>query len=225
MSTHRLAAALCVVLAAWAAPWAFADENLITNPGLEALDGETGLAAGWEPTYWSNPHGKVAVSDESRSGERCVVITGVPRDAITDATQRNNNLVAQRIAPPLVGARRLQLRAWLRVAEDATAYLSMITADKDGNRLQYASSVRLSGRDEWTQLVLPLSTDPDTAQLTVYLRNDGEGSVWYDDISLAASDDVLENDYLRVHIEPFVGGRIRAFYYGGRVRHDERVPG
>lgn len=212
MDLSRLTATLCIALLACAVQWAPADDNLITNPGFEELDEDAGFATAWEPTYWSNPNGKAALSDEARGGERCVVVTGVPPDTITDATPRNNNMVAQRIEPPVVGMRKLQLRAGFRAAENATAYMSMIAVDKDGNQLQYVSSRRVSDQDEWSQLLLPISTDPDTAQLTVYLRNEGEGPVWYDDVSLAASDDVLENELLRVHVEPLVGGRLRAFF-------------
>ncbi len=187
------------------------DGNLVTNPGFELVSDETGFAQSWEPTYWSNPHGEVTMSDQARSGDRCVMITGVPPAEIKDATPRNNNLTTQRIDPDIMGMRKLRLSVWFRCGGNAQAYCSMMTRDVDGNQLRYVSSARYSGKDEWSRLFLDVSTDPETAQLTILLRNEGEGPAWFDDISLAASDDVLEHDLARVHVEPFIGGRVRAF--------------
>jgi len=218
MDLSRLTVTVCIALLVCAVQWAPADDNLIANPGFEELDAETGFATAWEPTYWSNPHGEAQISDEAHTGESCVVVTGVPPDTITDATPRNNNRIAQEIDPPIVGMRKLVLRGWCRAAENATAYMSIITHDAEGNQLKYVSSKRVSGQEDWVELLLPISTDPDTAQLTVYLRDEGEGPVWYDDLSLTASDDVLDNALLRVHVEPLVGGRVRTFYSTTRER-------
>jgi len=193
-------------------------EGLIANPGFEEVDAESGFAAAWTPTYWSNPHGKVTLSAEARTGERCAKITGIPPEKITDGTPRNNNLVAQRLDPPIKGFRKLKLEFWFKAAENAKAFCSMITCDAQGNQLQYVSSTGCSGVTEWTRQSLCLSTAPDTARLTVYLRNDGEGPVWVDDVSLTASDDVLENDLLRVHVEPLIGGRLRSLVIKRRDR-------
>ncbi len=212
MVYFRMAMVLCIGMLVGASGWTAEDSNLITNPGFEEPNAAGTFAAAWEPVYWSNPHGKGALSDEARTGKRCVVITGVPPAKITDGTPRNNNLIGHKVAPPIIGVRKLVLRAWFRCAKDATAYLSMITANKDGTQLQYVSSRHVSGQTEWAELVLPLTTAPETAQLTVYLRNDGEGPAWFDDVSLQASDDVLENDLLRVQIEPLLGGRLHAIY-------------
>ena len=198
-----------------------ADEGgLIANSGFEKVDTESGFAAAWTPTYWSNPHGQVTLSTQARTGEHCVEIRGVPPEKITDATPRNNTLVAQRIVPPIQGVRKLKIEFWFRAAANAQAYCSVMTHDSDGNRLHYVSSTRHSGVDDWTRLIMPVSTAPETAQLTIYLRNDGEGPVWVDDVSLTASDDVLENDFLRAHIEPLVGGRLRSLVI---KRHDRDV--
>jgi len=194
------------------------DGGLIANPGFEKVDAESGFATAWTRTYWSNPHGKVTLSAEARTGEHCVEIRGVPPEKITDGAPRNNNLVAQRIDPPIKGVRKLRLEFWFRAAANASVYCSVMTHDSDGNRLQYVSSTRHSDVDEWTRLIMPVSTAPETAQLTIYLRNDGEGPVWIDDVSLTASDDVLENDLLLVHIEPLVGGRLRSMFIKRRDR-------
>ena len=203
LTLWALAALACVFARA-------ADVNLVGNAGFEEVDAGTSFAKGWDPTYWSNPHGKVVLSAEARTGERCVVVTGVPPEKISDATPRNNNLVTHQVNPSVKGVRKLKLEAWFRAAENAKAYCSVMTQDADGNRLQYVSSGQHSGTSEWTRLFLPVSTAAETANLTVYLRNDGEGPVWYDDVSLTASDDVLENEFLRVHVEPLVGGRVRS---------------
>ena len=184
--------------------------NLIANPGFEQVDAASGFAAFWAPTYWSNPHGKVTLSAEGRTGERCVKITGVPPAEITDGTPRNNNLVAQQLEPPIRGVRKLTLVFWLKAAQNAKAFCSVMTRDAQSNRLQYVSSTMHQDATEWTRLLLPISTAPETAQLIVYLRNDGEGPVWIDDVSLTAADDVLENGLVRAHIEPLVGGRLRS---------------
>jgi len=193
--------------------------GLISNPGFEQAEAEGGLAESWIPTYWSNPHGSVTLSPQARTGEWCVRITGVPPEQITDATPRNNNLVAQRVGPPPVrGVRKLTLKVWFKSSANAKAFCSIMTLDTEGNRLQYISSPGHTDVADWTQLVLPVSTARETAQLTVYLRNDGEGAVWYDDVSLTAADDVLENDILRVHVEPLIGGRLRSLVIKRRDR-------
>ena len=137
---------IVVSLTVWAVaalasvPVGAADVNLIRNAGFEEVDAGTTFAKGWEPTYWSNPHGKVTLSEAARTGERCLVVTGVPPDEITDATPRNNNLVTHRVDPPIKGVRKLVLQAWFKAAENARAYCSVMTHDADGNRLQYVSS-------------------------------------------------------------------------------------
>ena len=204
----RMTGILLAVACSLHCHWLAAEANLITNPGFEQVDAASGFAASWTPTYWSNPHGKTTLSGEARTGERGVKIEGVPPAKITDGTPRNNNLVAQKIDPPIKGVRKLKLEFWLKAADNAKAFCSIMTHDAQGKQLQYISSTGHRGATEWTRLILPISTARETAQLTVYLRNDGEGPVWVDDVSLTAADDVLENDLLRVHVEPLVGGRV-----------------
>lgn len=188
---------------------AAAGENLIVNGGFEEVDPK-GFAVGWEPVYWSNPHGKVEVVGEAREGQRCVRLSGVPTEQITDAGKRNNNLVGQKLAG-VMGARKLTLRAWLRTEADGLAFCSLMTSDQDGKRLQYQSSLRYKQRTEWTAIEWRFTTDPETASAMLYLRNDGVGPVWFDDVTVEAAGDVLENDRVRVMLEPLAGARVRSF--------------
>ncbi len=68
MDSSRLAATLYAALPACLARPAPAGNHLVTNPGFEELDEQTAFAAAWEPTYWSNPHGKATLSEGVRGG-------------------------------------------------------------------------------------------------------------------------------------------------------------
>ncbi len=186
-------------------------ENLLTNPGFEEIDEATGFPAGWEPTYWSNPHGTIEAADVAHSGQRSVVLRGLPREQITDAGKANNHLVAQELGDRVIGMRRLTLRAWVRTEGDGAARLSAFTYDAEGNRLQYDSSRTWTGLDDWTEVAMTITTDPATARLLIYLRNAGAGAVWYDDVGLTSSEDVLDSGPAQIIVDPLVGGRVRSF--------------
>lgn len=188
-----------------------AEHNLLQNPGFEQVDEQTGFATGWEPTYWSNPKGTIALSDEAHTGEHSVMLKGVPPEQVTDAGKRNNHLVAQKVEANVSGARRLVLRAWYKAEGTGNPHISFMSADKDGKRLQYSTSRHYESRDDWGQVAFDFATDEGTASVTIYLRNGGEGAVWFDDVVLSGADDVLENDHARITIEPLIGGRIRSY--------------
>lgn len=180
--------------------------DLLVNPGFEEIDAETGFPAGWEPMYWSRPRGTIEAANVARSGERSVVVRGIPEDQITDEGGRNNHLVAQTIE--LTGMRRLTLTVNARTEGDGRAYLSMMTHDADGNRLQYSSTGRYRELDEWREIVWSFTTEADTARLQIYLRNSGEGDVYYDDVSLTSPEDVLDSGAVAAIVDALVGGRI-----------------
>ncbi|MEA3403681.1 MAG: hypothetical protein U9R79_20730 [Armatimonadota bacterium] len=209
----RVHTAVIILVTALLPQAAFAGENLLENPGFELVDEETGFATAWEEVFWSNPHGTIELSEEARSGERSAMLRGLPPEQITDPGKRNNHLVAQTLEG-LSGVRRLVLSAWYRAEPEAGAYLSIMTHDAEGNRLQYISSTRSSNRLDWTQMTLTFTTEPQTERVTVYLRNGGEGAVWFDDASLTSTEDVLENDLARAMVETLVGGRLRSFQVG-----------
>ena len=190
---------------------AHAAENLLVNPGFEEIDEATGFAAAWEPTFWSNPKGTIEASEVAHSGERSVMLRGLPPEQITDAGRANNHLVAQELGERVTGMRRLVLRAWVRTEGDGAARLSTFTYDAEGNRLQYGTSRTWSGLDDWTEVAMTITTDPATARLLIYLRNAGEGAVWYDDVSLTSSEDVLDSGVAQIIVDSLVGGRVRSF--------------
>ena len=188
-----------------------AELNLIHNPGFEAIDPTTHVPQEWAPVYWSNPHGKIEAADEAHSGTHSLKITGLPREQITDAGKQNNNLAGQELGERMIGPGRLTLRVWVKTAGDGSAYCSVITADKDGHQLQYLISRRVTQQPEWTELVFAFTCELETQAMTVYLRNGGADSVWFDDLSLVAAGDVLENDYARVVVDPLLGGRVCSY--------------
>ena len=195
-----------------------AETNLVNNPGFEAIDAATNMPQEWVPTYWSNPKGKMEAAPEAHSGAHSLKITGVPREQVTDAGKSNNHLMAQELGDRLVGPARVTMRVWVKTDHEGSAYCSMATADKDGKSLQYLHSRHVRDQQDWTELVWDFSTEPETRKVTLYLRNDGTGSVWFDDVSIVSAADVLENDFARVLVDPLVGGRIRSFILkpGGR---------
>jgi len=188
-----------------------AGEDLLANPGFEEIDEETGFAAGWEPVYWSNPDGIIEASEIAHSGERSVLLDGLPAEEITDAGKRNNLLVAQDFGDRITGMRRLVLRGWVRTEGDGAARFSAFTYDAEGNRLQYQSSQFWTGVADWVEVAWTFTTEPETAKLIIYLRNSGEDRVWYDDMALSAAEDVLDSGVAQVLIDPLVGGRVRSF--------------
>ena len=209
----RLLLVLCLPLLALAPPACRAAENLVQNPGFEETDAGKNLPAQWEPVYWSNPHGNVASSPQSRSGKWSVQLAGIPKERITDGEKRNNTLLVQDLGQAVTGLRKLTLRVFFKTEGDGRAYLSMTTADKDGRKLQYESTGRRENQADWGTIAWHFTTDSRTASLKIYLRNEGAGAVWYDDVSLAGADEVLENALARIVIEPLVGGRIRSFVW------------
>ncbi|MGI5818049.1 MAG: hypothetical protein ACOX9R_08120 [Armatimonadota bacterium] len=180
--------------------------DLLVNPGFEEIDAETGFPAGWEPMYWSRPRGTIEAANVARSGERSVVVRGIPEDQITDEGGRNNHLVAQTIE--LTGMRRLTLTVNARTEGDGRAYLSMMTHDADGNRLQYSSTGRYRELDEWREIVWSFTTEAETARLQIFLRNEGPGAVYFDDVSLSSPEDVLDSGAVAAIVDPLIGGRI-----------------
>ena len=211
MMKTKIACACAVALLVAVSGACGAEYNLLQNPGFEQVDEQTGFAAGWEATYWSNPKGTIALSDEAHTGEHSVMLKGVPTEQVTDAGKRNNHLVAQKVEANVSGARRLVLRAWYKAEGTGNPHISFMSADKDGKRLQYSTSRHYEPRDDWGQVAFDFATDEGTASVTVYLRNGGEGAVWFDDIVLSGADDVLENDHARITIEPLIGARIRSY--------------
>jgi len=202
-----------------AAPPLFAaDANFVNNPGFETVDAATNVPREWTPTYWSNPEGKIEASDEAHSGAHSLKITGLPREQITDAGQQNNNLCGQELGDRLTGPWRVTLRVWIKTAGSGAAKCSIICRGKDGKTVQYISSGLVSEQPEWTELAWNFTTDPETQQATLFLRNDGAGPVWFDDVSMAGASDMLENDFARVMWDPLVGGRLRSYVLkpGGR---------
>ena len=201
---------VCAVSAGLCGPIA-SGANLLQNPGFEELDSGTGFASHWQPVYWSNPHGTVEVSSAARSGQRAAKLVGIPRDQIRDIGKRNNHLVSQTLQP-FRGMRTLVLSCYLRTEGDCQAFCSFITHDANGQRLQYSSSRTFSREPVWTELVWRFTTAPETDKLVIYLRNDGDvGTAWFDDLRLESTGEDLENDSVRIVIDPMLGGRVRSF--------------
>ena len=188
-----------------------ADTNLIHNPGFETLDAATNVPQEWTPTYWSNPKGKIEAADEAHSGAHSLKITGLPRERITDIGKHNNHLCGQELGDRLQGPCRVTLRVWIKTAGTGSAYCSIMSKGRDGGQVQYLSSRAITGQPDWAELVWNFTTDPETQNATLYLRNAGEDAVWFDDISLVAASDMLDNDFARVMVDPLVGGRIRSY--------------
>jgi hypothetical protein len=201
---------LCVMAALGAAVVAPCQTNLLTNPGFEEMDGETGFPTGWKQVYWSNPKGTIVASDQARTGGRSVMLQGMPREQITDAGKQNNHLVGQTVEG-IRGVRRLVLTAQFRTEGDGAAQLSMMTSDAEGNRLQYSSTTHYRQQPEWGEIRWAFATAPETDGLVIYLRNGGEGTVFYDDISLTSSEDALDSGAATATVDALIGGRVMSF--------------
>ncbi len=178
----------------------------LVNPGFEELDANTGFPVGWEPTYWSNPKGTIEAAGTAHTGARSIMLRGLPREQITDAAGANNHLVLQEIA--LLGQRRLKVSVFVRTEGTGSAYLSVMTQDANGNRLQYASNGRRQQVADWQEVVWSFITSPETRTLQLYLRNGGEGAVYFDDVSLSSAEDVLDSGPVTGIVDPLVGGRV-----------------
>ncbi len=202
----RYLSTACLILALTVAATSGFAADLLVNPGFEQIDEEKGFPVGWEPTYWSNPNGTIETADIARTGEHGVVLRGMPSEQITDRGGKNNHLVMQEI--DISGTRRLTLTAHARIEGDGLAFVSMMTHDAEGNRLQYSSTQRYAGFEGWEPIVWSFTTNGDTEKLQIYLRNGGEGDVYYDDVSLSSPEDVLDNGAIAGIVNALVGGRI-----------------
>ena len=208
MCCWRIVQAMIIV---WVAATVAEGQNFLANPGFEELDEETRFPAAWEPVYWSNPHGKVEASDRARSGEHSVVLHGMPEEQITDAGRKNNHIVAQDLGDTVTGARKLRLRAHFQTEGPGLAHCAALVYDADGNRLQYLRSRQYQDQPEWGEIFWNFTTSTDAAKLIVYLRNGGEGDVYYDDVTLTSPEDVLDNGRVVAIADSIVGGRLSAF--------------
>lgn len=146
--------------------------NLLKNSGFESGK------ESWNLLEWSSPKGeaKFTLDKVSHSGEYCAKIEHI--------SGGNNILLEQKIK--LDGEKTLVLSFFakvnLDVGVDGTIQCSIMSFDKEGNKLQYLIQT-FSANSDWKQFIYKFVTHKNTASLQVYLRNH-EITTYYDDVSL-----------------------------------------
>lgn len=143
----------------------------------------------WEATEWTTPRGKVefTIDSSGHTGRNCAKIKWI---------SGGDNILLQQ-AVPLTGSKSMVLSFYaktdVRVSVDSDISCSIITLDKNGQKLQYLNQ-RFSASSDWKQFTYKFITHEDTARITVYLRNN-KTTTWYDDASLieASSLSTIDN--------------------------------
>lgn len=177
-----LAAAPLAALAATAkVPEGHWGKNLAANPGFELdADGD-----GW-PDGWNLPPGQCAWdSAEKRSGARSLRFTNTDKTLYRLAT-----------APvALVPGARYRVSVWVKGkdvrgdAQDQGAGLCIEWSDKAGQWLGGHYPSCKAGTFDWTRIESEtgaVPADAASAHIVLYLRKQTTGTVWFDDLEVAA---------------------------------------
>ena len=170
-------------------------ENVLANPGFESGDeGPDGWSFTWKSTRSKDPNAEVKQepdwgwdSDVRHAGERSVRI-GVARP-------EDDGVWMQSGIPHREGTSIYRLRFWVRAEglEGASADAGCICLGADGAYLaSNYSVVRVTENHDWKESLGFFEVAPGTAALRLRLwlnrGYSGEGTVWFDDLSLEPTD-------------------------------------
>lgn len=180
---------------------AFAEENLLVNGRFETWD------AKGQPLHWRRNSGTFKRSEESESGRSSIRLNAIDH-------RKQEGSVLQRI--DLKGEHKLSLHMRFKTEGSALVFVTARAFDAKAKRLKIRPryySTALKQREDWTSLRWLFSTPPETNRLSICLHvksSDGKpGAAWCDSFLLTSKEVALENQFLKVIIEPLAGGRIR----------------
>ncbi len=155
--------------------------TLVPNPGFEYS------TAGWSVSTWRGS-GEVATdSTVAHSGAASLRIVAEPNGA--DGSVAGVTLTGAN--RPLVGTGTYRVSVWCRTEEISGpgAYLDVLFYDGEGDVVQGDRKFfAAGGTHDWEEIVAELATPAGATNIRIDLRVDGEGTSWFDDVSLEMID-------------------------------------
>jgi len=182
----RIMGALLVLAVAMCA--AAADEqpkNLIENPGFEIAVAGKDQPKDWGVAVWSDAKNKtgkavVELTDDARTGKKAAKVRYFEGS--------RNIVLIPKLTEPVTGAGRLRLAFYVKVPRGLSSYSSINMVDAKGKKLAYLIGKGTTPSVAWQEVLFEFDTPADTANITVYLRANGDG-VLFDDVRLEAAPD------------------------------------
>jgi hypothetical protein len=185
---HRRSAVLAVVLTALSVVSlsgqpAFADANLIANPGLEALDGN-GFPICWEPSGWGDNSYSFAVTSAAHSGSSAMRVTV---NSIGSGDRKAMMLENPSCAPNVTPGHQYDLSLWYTTTTP-NAVVTMFRHDVALGWQYWTDLTSLPVTNAYTQRTVrtppvPSHTDQITWGVTIY----GTGVLTTDDYAMVDS--------------------------------------
>ena len=178
--------ATILLVASWLSVAAGAADNLVKNPGFEALapGGKTLVA-------WGLPRlagARLAWDDAVRhSGKRSARVEGL------DPEKQSRYVQAWRqdVGPLPGGA--LMLNVWVRGADVGRGRIGVLHRDKTGKVLRNQAIGSLDGTFEWRELAGLIEPVPGTVRLQLVMGiQKSKGTLWLDDVSVVPAADASE---------------------------------
>ena len=151
----------------------FSTAPMLANAGFEEAD-SAGKPLHWACSTWSadaETKAEFKVVDGGRTG-KVLLIEGIAGSL---------NMVCGQ-AVDLVPGRTYVLSGYYK-STVAAGYASVI-GQSGGKQDQYSSMPRLAQADEWTPFSWEVTAKEDNTGFNLYLRSGGQGSIWFDDVSL-----------------------------------------
>jgi len=146
---------------------------LVRDGGFEEIKAD-GTSVRWGASMWSTDaetKAELKIVEGGHSGEYCAEITGIAGGL--------NLLFGQQVS--LTGGRSYLLKGFYK-ATGTGGFISLI-ADGDKSKEQYLNAPHFKPAEDWTPFEWTFSVKP-AKRFSLYLRNAGKGSIWYDDVAL-----------------------------------------
>ena len=151
-------------------------ENIIKNPDFELKKQGANFPENWFLNLWNKTQGTAELSEDSHSGKYSIKLKWLSGDTNIVLLAGLKNLVLSK--------QTFVLTCYLKTSEDGVGFCSFQTMDRNNKQIQFDYSKRLKNKTKWTKLKWKFTTSPETQKLYIWLRNGGEGSVWFDNVLL-----------------------------------------
>ncbi|MBI5366314.1 MAG: hypothetical protein HZA54_04695 [Planctomycetes bacterium] len=188
--------------AAGGAPAPELGAELCRNRGFE--EGTQAYAAGWRVDW---PAGLPGFADQPQSWPRFSLDTNATPDGNTAFERRSARIDTssaagfdawtQTLRALPAGAKRITVKAWARTKEVTGGGAQIVVLCRDpqsaanSGQLAFASTPddrRLAGTGDWRPLELTLDLPEGTREVVLRIGLAGKGTVWFDNISVVATD-------------------------------------
>jgi hypothetical protein len=151
--------------------------NLAQNAGLEVDNNKDGKPDNWYMNVWGGSAGKIAFSwatDYKHGGTHSVKIIS------TDTTGKARWMTGRNIG--VVPGKKYSLNAYIKTSSVNSAYITITFWDGNLGYITGASSNKISGTRDWTQVAGSAVAPANARYARVELRIQGTGTIWYDDV-------------------------------------------